>query len=57
MTGDRIIAIGKELGTYDALDTGLFVCSPALFGALDARARRRATRRSAAGSGCSRRAG
>ena len=35
-TGDRITAIGKELGTYDALDTGLFVCSPALFGALDA---------------------
>ena len=36
MTGDHITAIGKELGTYDALDTGLFVCSPALFGALDA---------------------
>jgi choline kinase len=35
MHGDRITAIGKELGTYDALDTGLFVCSPALFGALD----------------------
>jgi choline kinase len=36
VTGDRITAIGKELRTYDALDTGLFVCSPALFGALDA---------------------
>ena len=35
LTGDHITAIGKELGTYDALDTGLFVCSPALFGALD----------------------
>lgn len=35
MAGDHITAIGKELGTYDALDTGLFVCSPALFGALD----------------------
>jgi choline kinase len=35
VTGDHITAIGKELGTYDALDTGLFVCSPALFGALD----------------------
>jgi 1L-myo-inositol 1-phosphate cytidylyltransferase len=36
MSGDRVIAIGKGLDTYDALDTGLFVCSPALFGALDA---------------------
>jgi choline kinase len=35
MSGDRITAIGKELGTYDALDTGLFVCAPALFAALD----------------------
>jgi choline kinase len=35
MTGDHITAIGKDLETYDALDTGLFVCSPALFGALD----------------------
>ena len=32
--GGRIVAIGKTLTTYDALDTGLFVCSPALFGAL-----------------------
>jgi choline kinase len=35
MSGDRITAIGKAIGTYDALDTGLFVCAPALFGALD----------------------
>jgi 1L-myo-inositol 1-phosphate cytidylyltransferase len=35
MSGDRITAIGKGLGTYDALDTGLFVCAPALFAALD----------------------
>jgi len=35
MRGDRITAIGKELGTFDALDTGLFVCAPALFAALD----------------------
>jgi choline kinase len=33
--GDHITAIGKDLGTYDALDTGLFVCAPALFAALD----------------------
>ncbi len=35
MEGSYITAIGKELGAYDALDTGLFVCSPALFDALD----------------------
>jgi choline kinase len=35
LNGDRITAIGKELGAYDALDTGLFVCAPALFTALD----------------------
>lgn len=36
LDGDRITAIGKDLQHYDALDTGLFVCSPQLFGALDA---------------------
>ena len=36
--GDRITAIGKTLTTYDALDTGLFVCDPVVFEALrDAR--------------------
>lgn len=35
VSGDRITAIGKELGTYDALDTGLFVCAPELFRALE----------------------
>jgi choline kinase len=35
LEGDRIIAIGKDLLDYDALDTGLFVCAPELFGALD----------------------
>lgn len=32
---DRIVAIGKGLAPYDALDTGLFVCAPPLFDALD----------------------
>lgn len=31
----RITAIGKDLVDYDALDTGLFVCAPALFPALE----------------------
>jgi choline kinase len=35
VTGDHITAIGKDIGTYDALDTGLFVCAPALFPALE----------------------
>jgi len=33
--GSRIVAIGKELIEYDALDTGVFVCSPLLFDALE----------------------
>ncbi len=32
--GSRIVAIGKDLVEYDALDTGLFVCSDTLFDAL-----------------------
>ena len=32
----RIVAIGKDLADYDALDTGIFVCSPVLFAALEA---------------------
>jgi 1L-myo-inositol 1-phosphate cytidylyltransferase len=33
--GDLIVDIGKEIAHYDALDTGMFLCSPALFGRLE----------------------
>ena len=33
--GTHIVEIGKALTTYDALDTGLFVCAPSLFAALE----------------------
>ena len=33
--GKRIVAIGKNLDRYDALDTGMFLCSPTLFQSLD----------------------
>jgi choline kinase len=36
LSGRRITAIGKHLARYDALDTGLFVCDPSVFPALDA---------------------
>ena len=29
--GDRVVAIGKNLTDYDAIDTGLFVCPPEIF--------------------------
>ena len=35
---DRIVEIGKSLRSYNALDTGMFLCSPALFGWLEAAA-------------------
>ena len=35
LDGARIVAIGKDLTAYDALDTGMFVCSPAVFAAID----------------------
>jgi choline kinase len=34
--GDHVIAIGKELVDYDAYDTGMFLCSPKVFDALEA---------------------
>ena len=33
--GDFIIDIGKELTRYDAIDTGMFLCTPAIFSALE----------------------
>ena len=36
LSGSRITAIGKDLTAYDALDTGMFVCAPSLFAAIDA---------------------
>jgi 1L-myo-inositol 1-phosphate cytidylyltransferase len=33
--GARIVAIGKDLAEFDALDTGVFVCAPLLFDALE----------------------
>jgi choline kinase len=35
LDGDRVIAIGKQLDAWNALDTGLFVFAPVLFDALD----------------------
>jgi 1L-myo-inositol 1-phosphate cytidylyltransferase len=33
--GQAIVAIGKELTVYDAIDTGLFFCRPSVFQALE----------------------
>jgi 1L-myo-inositol 1-phosphate cytidylyltransferase len=33
--GNRIVEIGKDIEKYDALDTGMFLCSPDLFGHLE----------------------
>src|SRR5690606_27557585 len=38
LNGTRVRAISKELTTSDAFDTGAFVCSPALFDAIEAAA-------------------
>jgi 1L-myo-inositol 1-phosphate cytidylyltransferase len=34
--GNYIVGIGKDLPSYDALDTGMFLCSPTLFDRLEA---------------------
>ena len=34
--GNFIVDIGKDLASYNALDTGMFLCSPALFAKLEA---------------------
>lgn len=33
--GNHIVDIGKDLARYDALDTGMFLCSPTLFNRLE----------------------
>jgi len=33
--GDRIVDIGKEIEEYDAVDTGMFLCTPTLFDELE----------------------
>ena len=35
LEGDHIVEIGKTLRRYDALDTGMFLCQPSLFGWLE----------------------
>ena len=35
VTDGRITRIGKQLIGYNAIDTGIFLCTPAIFGALD----------------------
>jgi 1L-myo-inositol 1-phosphate cytidylyltransferase len=32
--GNRIVAIGKNLQNYDAIDTGIFICPDSIFGSL-----------------------
>jgi len=35
LEGEYVVDIGKRIPDYDALDTGMFMCTPALFGALE----------------------
>lgn len=37
--GNLIVDIGKEIACYDALDTGMFLCSPVLFDRLESESR------------------
>ena len=37
--GNHIVDIGKEIANYDALDTGMFLCSPVLFDKLESATR------------------
>jgi choline kinase len=34
-SGEHVVGIGKDLAKYDAIDTGLFVCSPEIFDYLE----------------------
>lgn len=38
LDGNHVVAIGKHLTPYDALDTGIFVCAPSVFDAVAAAA-------------------
>jgi len=42
--GGRIVEINKSLEKFDAVDTGLFACSPALFDGIEAESNRREDR-------------
>ena len=35
LEGPRVVQIGKDLKDYDALDTGIFLCTPAIFDAIE----------------------
>ncbi len=35
LDGEHIVDIGKDIASYDALDTGMFLCGPAIFEALE----------------------
>jgi CDP-L-myo-inositol myo-inositolphosphotransferase len=39
LDGERVVAVGKRLGAWDAIDTGASLCTPAVFEALEQAAR------------------